>query len=125
MDEKFPHKKRIIAAILGATQGIKKLFLFGSRARQDNRNPHSDIDIGLIAEDRLNFSRLARIEEELDRLDTLYKVDVVNFTQREDVFTREAFKMGWIDNEDDWLSLLKARNMTSHVIWRENGYGNI
>ena len=125
MDEKFPHKKRIIAAILGATPGIKKLFLFGSRARQDNRNPHSDIDIGLIAEDRLNFSRLARIEEELDRLDTLYKVDVVNFTQREDVFTREAFKMGWIDNEDDWLSLLKARNMTSHVIWRENGYGNI
>ncbi|MBE9541250.1 MAG: nucleotidyltransferase substrate binding protein [Proteobacteria bacterium] len=32
---------------------------------------------------------------------------------------KEAFKMEWIDNEDDWLSLLKARNMTSHVYSEE------
>jgi nucleotidyltransferase substrate binding protein (TIGR01987 family) len=28
---------------------------------------------------------------------------------------KEAFKMGWIANEEKWLSLLQARNMTSHV----------
>ena len=26
-----------------------------------------------------------------------------------------AFKMGWIKDEDQWLSMLQARNMTSHV----------
>ena len=28
---------------------------------------------------------------------------------------KEAFKMGWIDDEESWISLLQARNMTSHV----------
>ncbi len=28
---------------------------------------------------------------------------------------KEAFKIGWIENEESWLSLMKARNMTSHV----------
>ncbi len=28
---------------------------------------------------------------------------------------KEAFKIGWIDDEDRWIGLLKARNMTSHV----------
>ena len=28
---------------------------------------------------------------------------------------KDAFKIGWIDNEDSWISLLQARNMTSHV----------
>ena len=28
---------------------------------------------------------------------------------------KEAFRMGWIGEEEPWLSLLQARNMTSHV----------
>jgi nucleotidyltransferase substrate binding protein (TIGR01987 family) len=28
---------------------------------------------------------------------------------------KEAFKIGWIKNEEGWLILLQARNMTSHV----------
>ncbi len=28
---------------------------------------------------------------------------------------KEAFKMGWIEDEERWISLLQARNMTSHV----------
>ncbi len=32
---------------------------------------------------------------------------------------KEAFKMGWIDNEASWISLLQARNMTSHVYSEE------
>lgn len=28
---------------------------------------------------------------------------------------REAFRVGWIGQEEPWLSLLQARNMTSHV----------
>ena len=33
-----------------------------------------------------------RIEDALDRLDTLYTVEVVDFTQREDAFTRETLR---------------------------------
>lgn len=62
------------------------------RARGDNKNPHSDIDIGVVAENRLSFLHLAKIEGALDRLDTLYTVEVVDFTQREDAFTREALR---------------------------------
>ncbi len=32
---------------------------------------------------------------------------------------KEAFKMDWIDNEESWISLLQARNMTSHVYSEE------
>jgi len=28
---------------------------------------------------------------------------------------KEAFRIGWIGEEEPWLSLLQARNMTSHV----------
>jgi len=28
---------------------------------------------------------------------------------------KEAFKIGWIKDEEGWLTLLQARNMTSHV----------
>ena len=28
---------------------------------------------------------------------------------------KEAFRIGWIEEEEPWLSLLQARNMTSHV----------
>ena len=28
---------------------------------------------------------------------------------------KAAFKIGWIKNEENWLSILKARNMTSHI----------
>ena len=93
MDMAFPsYKKRIIAAILGAAPATKKLFLFGSRARRDNKNLHSDIDIGVVAENRFSFLHPAKIEDALDRLNTLYTVEVVDFTQREDAFTREALK---------------------------------
>ncbi|MBW1937113.1 MAG: nucleotidyltransferase substrate binding protein [Deltaproteobacteria bacterium] len=32
---------------------------------------------------------------------------------------REAFRIGWIHEEGPWLSLLQARNMTSHVYSEE------
>ncbi len=30
-----------------------------------------------------------------------------------------AYKLGWIKNEEDWLSLLETRNLTSHTYNRE------
>ena len=87
-----PYREWIIGAILDAVPATKMIFVFGSRARGDNKNPHSDIDIGVVAEGKLSLVDLARIEDALDRLDTLYTVEVVDFTNREDDFTREALK---------------------------------
>jgi len=92
MAKQFPHKKSIIEAILRVEPTIKKIFLFGSRARRDTKNPYSDIDIGVEAEKRLTFLHLARIEEALEELDTLYSIDVVDFTKRKDTFSEEAKK---------------------------------
>ena len=92
MPEDFPHKEEIIDAISGTEPRIKKIFLFGSRARGDNRSPHSDIDIGVIATKKLSLLRLAKIEEALDRIQTLHTIELVDFTRREDAFTKEALK---------------------------------
>ena len=92
MPEDFPHKDEIISAILNTVPDIKKIFLFGSRARKDNKNAHSDIDIGVIDSKKLNLLRLAKIEDALDQIQTLYTIEVVDFTQREDAFTNEALK---------------------------------
>lgn len=92
MPEDFPHKEEIISAILDTMPNIDKIFLFGSRARGDNRSAHSDIDIGVMATKKLSLLHLARIEEALDQLQTLYTVEIIDFTQREDAFTKEALK---------------------------------
>ncbi len=34
-----------------------------------------------------------------------------------------AYKMGWIKNEEEWLSLLEARNLTSHTYDQETALG--
>ena len=92
MLEVFPHKEEIISAILDTMPNIDKIFLFGSRARGDKRSAHSDIDIGVVATNKLGLLRLARIEEALDQIQTLYTIEIVDFTQREDTFTKEALR---------------------------------
>ncbi len=87
----IPHKTALIQAILDACPGVEKIFLFGSRARGDNRNPHADIDIGIIGDRKADFSVLAKIETALDRLDTLYSIDISDFTERNDAFSEQAF----------------------------------
>jgi len=86
-----PHKTAIIQGILDAQPGIRKIFLFGSRARGDNKNPHADIDIGIIGDRKADISVLAKIKDALDCLDTLYSIDVSDFTERNDAFSQQAF----------------------------------
>jgi predicted nucleotidyltransferase len=62
---KIPHKEKIISSIVGVEPNVKKIILFGSRARQDSKNPFCDIDIG---------------------------VALVDFTDRKDSFSKEALK---------------------------------
>lgn len=54
---------------------VKKVVLFGSRARRDN-SPTSDYDIAIIGESLSAFDR-AELASEIEEIDTLKKIDVV------------------------------------------------
>lgn len=54
-----------------------KVYLFGSRARGDNR-PASDIDLALDAGRPLTFTDMARAREILNALSIPEKIDVVD-----------------------------------------------
>ena len=90
IDPTLPHKQEIISALMRTEPTIKRIFLFGSRARKDNRTAFSDIDIGVVARRKLTFYQLARLNEALEHVETLHTIEVVDFTNRADDFSREA-----------------------------------
>jgi len=71
-------------------------------ARKDNKSLSCDIDIGIVAENKLSFYRLARLNDAMNRLNTLYTIDVVDFTNRDDGFSKEAMETIEVlhENED-------------------------
>ncbi|MEW6102658.1 MAG: nucleotidyltransferase domain-containing protein [bacterium] len=86
------HQEDIMSAILKACPDVERVFLFGSRARRDYKNPHCDIDIGIMGKNRLSSLELSRIDDELDKIDTLYTIEVVDFSKRDDEFSKEALR---------------------------------
>lgn len=73
--------------------GVKKVILFGSRARGDYKN-NSDIDLAFIFNnnDKDNFIKM---QAKLEELNTLYKFDVIDFnTLNNDRFKEEILKDG-------------------------------
>ena len=66
-----------------------KVFLFGSRAA-GTAGERSDFDIGIDAGKRLPAGTISWIEEELDLLPDLRKVEVVDFSDVTDDFRRVA-----------------------------------
>lgn len=73
--------------------GVKKVILFGSRARGDYKN-NSDIDLAFIFNnnDKDNFIKM---QAKLEELNTLYKFDVIDFNAlKNDKFKEEILKDG-------------------------------
>jgi hypothetical protein len=60
--------------------------------RSENKSLYSDIDIGIMAKKKLNLYQLARVNDAIDRIDTLYTIELIDFTDRKDDFSREASK---------------------------------
>lgn len=66
-----------------------RVFLFGSRAT-GNARPHSDFDIGVAGDAPLPLSDFFAIEDQLDDLPTLYKIDWVDFNRASPRFSEQA-----------------------------------
>ena len=67
------------------------IFWFGSRVRGDNF-PRADIDLGAKGPKKIPAAIKLDIEEELERLPILYKIDLVDFNNVSPDFKEEALK---------------------------------
>lgn len=68
-----------------------QVFFFGSRVKGDNFE-RSDIDLGIDGPVRVSAGIKLKIQEELDDLPLLYKIDVVDFNNVSKNFKKEATK---------------------------------
>lgn len=68
-----------------------RVFLFGSRATGDARL-HSDFDIGVVGDEPLPLVDFYAIEDQLDDLPTLYKIDWVDFNRASARFGERAMQ---------------------------------
>lgn len=66
---------------IGNKYNIKKIILFGSRARGDNRN-NSDIDIAVYLKSEKDKGA---IYDEINDIETLYKIDIVFVNKSTDI----------------------------------------
>lgn len=74
--------KKKILAIIGQHLDLTKykVFIFGSRA-SGNYSARSDIDIGIEGPQEISKANMTQIKEGIAEIPTLYKIDVVDFTQ--------------------------------------------
>ena len=82
--------KKEILEILGKYLDLSKykVFFFGSRVR-GNSDERADIDIGIEGPEIPAYAKL-EIEEELENLPILYKIDLVDFNNVSDKFKKVA-----------------------------------
>lgn len=69
----------------------RRVILFGSRARQQNKN-HADFDIGILGKKPLRITDLCILKDALYELPTLYTIDLVDFNRVSESFRNEALK---------------------------------
>jgi len=91
--EFYPEEKlkKEILEIVGKYLDLKKhkVFFFGSRVKGTNF-PRADIDVGIEGFEPIPAKAKIRIQEELEKLPTLYKFDIVDFSQVSESFIKEA-----------------------------------
>ena len=89
----LPKLKTEIKNIVKKYLNLKEyqVFFFGSRVRGDNFK-RADIDIGLKGPSVIPPALKFKIKEDLERLPTLYKFDLVDFKAVPSKFKKEALK---------------------------------
>ena len=90
MENKYLKKLKTAALTAFKNQRVK-IILFGSRARADNHK-RSDVDIGLLAQGKLDKRKLLQLKEKVESLNLPYKVEIVDFSAVSKDFKKEAMK---------------------------------
>jgi predicted nucleotidyltransferase len=83
--------KQIAEIIGGELKSNYRLFLFGSRA-QRTHDEKSDIDIGIISQAPITGKQMMAIQDKIEQIQTLLKIDVVDFNSVEAGFKEIALK---------------------------------
>lgn len=83
--------KKEILEIVGRHLNLNeyKVFFFGSRVTGKG-NDKSDIDIGIEGKSKLEGDVLLKIAEEIEDIPTLYKIDVIDFSDADENFKQVA-----------------------------------
>ena len=81
--------KKIVKDFL-KTEDVK-IFLFGSRARQDH-NLFSDVDIGVLPGDKSAWRKIMFLKERIEESNIPYRVEFVNLKEVSDDFKNEVLK---------------------------------
>jgi DNA polymerase sigma len=66
-------------------------FIFGSQANKTSLR-RSDIDVGIMADDKITSYQLSTINAAIEELPMLYKIDLVDFNQVDAQFKLIALK---------------------------------
>ena len=85
--------KQEILEIAGRHLDLKnfRLFFFGSRVNGKG-DARSDIDIGIEGKSEIAIEDMGKIKEELEKLPTLYKIEIVDFNKVPPNFRKVALK---------------------------------
>jgi len=93
--EHYPQKKleKEILKIVSKHLDLKKykVFFFGSRVRGDNFEK-ADIDIGIEGSKEVPAKAFLNIQDDLEKIPFLYKIDFVDFKTVSEKFKKEALK---------------------------------
>ena len=85
--------EREILAIIGKYLDLNfyKVFFFGSRVTGKG-SERSDIDVGIEGPQKISANDLLAIQEEVDKIPTLYKIEIVDFNQVAPIFRKVAIQ---------------------------------
>lgn len=83
--------KKELLAILARHLDLSRyrVFFFGSRVTGKGTD-RSDIDVGIEGPEPVPFIKMAHIEDEIELLPTLYKIDIVDFSRVSEIFRKVA-----------------------------------
>jgi predicted nucleotidyltransferase len=68
-----------------------RVFFFGSRVGGGART-RSDFDVGILGKKQLSASLFYKLEDELEELPTLFKIDLVDLARVSERFKQEALR---------------------------------
>ncbi len=96
MNIKYIDKKHLadeILRIVGESLDLEKykVFFFGSRVSGKN-DEHSDVDVGILGDEKISAKAMEEIREKIENLPTLYTIEMVDFFDVSEDFKKVAME---------------------------------